>query len=65
MANYFDIEITDEAEKRIKEAGIEMHLGETVKKFEGLTLIHISEPTRLRRTSYAVLCLKKKIHHTH
>ena len=35
MANYFDKEITDEAEKRIKEAGIEMHLGETVKKFEG------------------------------
>ncbi|WP_300369359.1 FAD-dependent oxidoreductase [Brachyspira sp.] len=35
MANYFDKEITDEAEKRIKEAGIEMHLGETVMKFEG------------------------------
>lgn len=35
MANYFDKEITDEAEKRIKDAGIEMHLGETVKKFEG------------------------------
>src|SRR5660398_297027 len=25
-----------------------------------LSLIHISEPTRLRRTSYAVFCLKKK-----
>ena len=25
-----------------------------------LSLIHISEPTRLRRISYAVLCLKKK-----
>lgn len=35
MANYFDKEITDEAEKRIKDAGIELHLGETVKKFEG------------------------------
>ena len=35
MANYFDKEITDEAEKRIKDAGIEVHLGETVKKFEG------------------------------
>ena len=23
-------------------------------------LIHISEPTRLRRTSYAAFCLKKK-----
>lgn len=35
MANYFDKEITDEAEKRIRDAGIELHLGETVKKFEG------------------------------
>jgi len=30
--------------------------------FDGLilSLIHISEPTRLRRISYAVFCLKKK-----
>ena len=27
------------------------------------SLIHIPEPTRLRRTSYAVFCLKKKIKH--
>ena len=27
----------------------------------GLSLIHISEPTRLRRISYAVFCLKKVI----
>src|SRR5660397_282341 len=27
---------------------------------EHLSLIHISEPTRLRRISYAVFCLKKK-----
>src|SRR5660398_295171 len=27
---------------------------------EFLSLIHISEPTRLRRISYAVFCLKKK-----
>ncbi|MBW6132160.1 hypothetical protein KZ847_17095, partial [Pseudomonas aeruginosa] len=26
----------------------------------GLSLIHIFEPTRLRCTSYAVFCLKKK-----
>ena len=26
-----------------------------------LSLIHISEPTRLRRISYAVFCLKKKM----
>src|SRR5660398_259139 len=28
-----------------------------------LSLIHISEPTRLRRISYAVFCLKKKKKH--
>ena len=28
-----------------------------------LSLIHISEPTRLRRMSYAVFCLKKKKNH--
>src|SRR5665809_50309 len=27
---------------------------------DALSLIHISEPTRLRRSSYAVFCLKKK-----
>jgi len=27
---------------------------------KGLSLIHISEPTRLRRLTYAVFCLKKK-----
>ena len=27
---------------------------------KALSLIHISEPTRLRRISYAVFCLKKK-----
>src|SRR5660398_304344 len=27
---------------------------------DDLSLIHISEPTRLRRISYAVFCLKKK-----
>ena len=32
------------------------HLGVIVE----LSLIHISEPTRLRRISYAVFCLKKK-----
>src|SRR5660397_69477 len=29
-------------------------------KTKHLSLIHISEPTRLRRISYAVFCLKKK-----
>src|SRR5665809_130355 len=31
-----------------------------VERDEHLSLIHISEPTRLRRISYAVFCLKKK-----
>ena len=30
-----------------------------------LSLIHISEPTRLRRISYAVFCLTKKNCYTH
>src|SRR5665809_137740 len=30
----------------------------TGRMVEGLSLIHISEPTRLRRISYAVFCLK-------
>src|SRR5674536_367452 len=31
----------------------------------GLSLIHISEPTRLLSISYAVFCLKKKKHNPH
>ena len=31
-----------------------------IDKDDALSLIHISEPTRLRRISYAVFCLKKK-----
>ena len=34
--------------------------GGTVDKLESCLFIHISEPTRLRRISYAVFCLKKK-----
>src|SRR5660397_230324 len=37
----------------------ETHLREQVGNSD-LSLIHISEPTRLRRISYAVFCLKKK-----
>src|SRR5678815_5158041 len=45
-------------------AGIRQHLPGTIKFFfqpaeEGLSLIHISEPTRLLSISYAVFCLKK------
>src|SRR5660398_300711 len=35
----------------------DLHRGDPI---PGLSLIHISEPTRLRRISYAVFCLKKK-----
>eukprot|EP00658_Telonema_sp_P-2_P067598 TRINITY_DN56514_c0_g1_i3.p1 TRINITY_DN56514_c0_g1~~TRINITY_DN56514_c0_g1_i3.p1 ORF type:complete len:123 (-),score=23.10 TRINITY_DN56514_c0_g1_i3:26-394(-) len=34
--------------------------GEGVDPRDGLSLIHISEPTRLLSISYAVFCLKKK-----
>src|SRR5660397_2782 len=33
---------------------------EDIRELMDLSLIHISEPTRLRRISYAVFCLKKK-----
>ena len=34
--------------------------GRNVTKMDALSLIHISEPTRLGMISYAVFCLKKK-----
>ena len=34
--------------------------GSSEEEDDDLSLIHISEPTRLRRISYAVFCLKKK-----
>src|SRR5660398_154848 len=37
-------------------ANVQPHSGATA---NALSLIHISEPTRLRRISYAVFCLKK------
>src|SRR5450759_3001534 len=36
------------------------HSGDEIHKGYGLSLIHISEPTRLGMISYAVFCLKKK-----
>src|SRR5450756_2663154 len=33
---------------------------EIMRRIKGLSLIHISEPTRLGMNSYAVFCLKKK-----
>lgn len=37
MANYFDKEITDVAEEKIKKGGVEVHTNEKVTKFEGDT----------------------------
>ena len=33
---------------------------DAIRRFRSLSLIHISEPTRLGMISYAVFCLKKK-----
>lgn len=35
MANYFDKEITDKAEERMRAGGVDIHTGEKVVKFEG------------------------------
>ena len=40
---------------------VELHVGrQAAHEAQGLSLIHISEPTRPERISYAVFCLKKK-----
>ena len=39
---------------------IKMYEKETVEAVQELSLIHISEPTRLGMNSYAVFCLQKK-----
>src|SRR5678815_3872965 len=45
--------------------GLETRGGLFTKIIERLSLIHISEPTRLLSISYAVFCLKKKTHAHH
>ena len=49
---------TGESHSNIINRALEAWLDEHDTKH--LSLIHISEPTRLRRISYAVFCLKKK-----
>ena len=47
--------------QKVDSASVVFALGEVVKvQAMHLSLIHISESTRLRRISYAVFCLKKK-----
>ncbi len=49
------------AQRSIKKFGTNMQrTGKNLSRNLTLTLIHISEPKRLRRISYAGLCLKKK-----
>ena len=50
---------TSETFRTVHETGDTVHLQNLI-PFLFLSLIHISAPTRLRRTSYAVFCLKKK-----
>src|SRR5450756_2961812 len=79
MRGYADVEVdefldevADEFERVFKD---NIDLGERVEALESqvsgykrieeaLSLIHISEPTRLGMISYAVFCLKKKKKHT-
>ena len=55
MPGVFEIPVT--ISKNIKKFDAFLALGCVIK---GLSLIHISEPTRLGMISYAVFCLKKK-----
>src|SRR5660397_267051 len=43
-----------------KATEVQRHVKQGAQALKILSLIHISEPTRLRRISYAVFCLKKK-----
>jgi len=54
--DFVNIRVAREFENGLPVLAVE---GEVVNVTE-LSLIHISEPTRLRRISYAVFCLKKK-----
>src|SRR5678815_1154435 len=52
------VQVSNE-EKELQSFGDEL-IGPDFKHWEELSLIHISEPTRLLSISYAVFCLKKK-----
>src|SRR5659263_582301 len=56
----------DRADRKGARRGAGQALQDPHREVEGLSLIHISEPTRLGMISYAVFCLKKKkIHFTY
>src|SRR5660397_209231 len=56
MAVHLPLSVEAQAEARI----LMLSSNNILSPAHGLSLIHISEPTRLRRISYAVFCLKKK-----
>ena len=59
IADDIEVEVKDSKRKDKKKQLEQDDKERDVKDLE-LSLIHISEPTRLRRISYAVFCLKKK-----
>ena len=52
------VKMAAEADEPLEQNFVRKHALEQAEK--ELSLIHISEPTRLRCISYAVFCLKKK-----
>eukprot|EP00658_Telonema_sp_P-2_P021807 TRINITY_DN18692_c0_g1_i6.p1 TRINITY_DN18692_c0_g1~~TRINITY_DN18692_c0_g1_i6.p1 ORF type:complete len:108 (-),score=35.73 TRINITY_DN18692_c0_g1_i6:82-405(-) len=48
------------SEESVSQTRVSDHSEDVVKVVLNLSLIHISEPTRLLSISYAVFCLKKK-----
>ena len=65
LSDIFQVDLFATAEDRLGRKVPEKPLRERVNRVQGpavakLSLIHISEPTRLLSSSYAVFCLKKK-----
>src|SRR5450756_2968266 len=55
-----DTRVSKQMRSTFRKEGIDIRTETTVKEVLELSLIHISEPTRLGMISYAVFCLKKK-----
>eukprot|EP00825_Cyclidium_porcatum_P014701 TRINITY_DN17986_c0_g1_i2.p1 TRINITY_DN17986_c0_g1~~TRINITY_DN17986_c0_g1_i2.p1 ORF type:complete len:109 (-),score=22.95 TRINITY_DN17986_c0_g1_i2:7-333(-) len=54
------LQIINQANKQQENQDQQFDKHENLEKYYMLSLIHISEPTRLGMISYAVFCLKKK-----
>ena len=59
MKTYVDIIRELREDRDLTQKEVAQYLG-TTQQVYSLSLIHISEPTRLGMISYAVFCLKKK-----